>query len=466
MAEIVVNGAVSNLAALGSNDRPRVFAVNKGGVIASIQTDDSMRGLVYATETPDALLFSYSELNLAQARQALGLPIFDELAIEVRGRLGQAPLAPTILCDSAVLPPMADLDWGGGGRTGNFLIGAFAVRAKSRIQPRQCSVPELLDRLIEVYRKKMSESRRIGVFMSAGWDSRLELACISHAYDPNRQEIVLIHLCDGPEDLSIVQSLAGVMGCALEVHNREELTVDFLKLGDFSRYRSQLDELPTWRPSIPANHVAARRFIAAGGDIVMGFAPHSLKGRQYDISFSDALPVKGLFRVISDVNAENIVEFEQVQRKTWSNLRSICSDWDEFAQRDYLLWVLHNGFSYSHRCWPRINPEIITVNNDPTLVSDFMGLDQKFKRGTAFVKRALAELCPEFLNIPLRSSTGEEGISHSTRRYVNLAFRDTVHAQLYSSLANGHSHTLVQASPNIDLLATIQLKRFLEKFDS
>jgi hypothetical protein len=256
------------------------------------------------------------------------------------------------------------------------------------------------------------------------------------------------------------------MGCTLIVHSRDELISDFLNQGTFSRYRSQLDELPTWRPSIPAYHVAARRFISAGGDIVVGFAPHSLKGRQYDISLSEALPLKGLFRVIRNDDVENTAELEQMQRRTWSNLRSICLDWDEFAQRDYLLWVLHNGFSYSHRCWPGINPEITTINNHPTLVSNFMGLDQKLKRGTAFVKRALDELCPELLDIPLRSSTGEEGIPHSTRRYLNLAFRETVNSQLRSSLASGYSHEQAQDSPNIDAIATIQLIRFLRRFDS
>lgn len=469
MTVLIVDGVKTVLATRGGGDGLRVATVKKHGVKVKIETSDSMDGLLFASETSDKLLFSHFESDLARQRRDLGLPIFDKMAIQTRKNLGQAPLAPTVLCNSEALSPMLKMEWGGElGEFTNFYVGSFPVQARSAIQPCQGSARQLLEQMIEIYRRKLSGSEKIGVFMSAGWDSRLELAAISHVINSSKQKISLIHLCSDSVDLSITKSLAAAMGCHLIVHNREELIIDFLTRSEFSSLRSRLDELPTWRPSIPAYHVAAHKFRDGGGDIVVGFAPHSLKGRQYETYFSDEPPREGLFRVVSSENkdSENIAEMRLGQHRTWLNLRSICSDWDEFAQRDYLLWVLHNGFSYSHRCWPDINPLITTVNNDPLLVSGFMGLDPKLKRGTTFIRYALNELRPELLKLPLRSSTGEVGVREQTRRRISLVSRDTGHLRLVEALSEGFGRDLRSLMlSNNDSLAVIQIERFMKNFD-
>jgi hypothetical protein len=347
------------------------------------------------------------------------------------------------------------------------LVGTTLIRTESLIKPISNSPSQFLQKLIETYRKKLSGFKRIGVLVSAGWDSRLELACVAHAINHNQQEITLIHLCRDPADLNMVQSIADLMRHRLIVYNREALIKDFQTRGEFSHLRGRLGELSTWRPSIPEYHVAGRRFMEEGGDVVVGFAPHSLKGRQYDLDLSDEVPSSGLFRAIElesvDVNTANYSKL--LQNRTWSNIRGVCHGWDEFAQRDYLLWALHNGYSYSHRCWPDINPGIITINNDPEIVSGFMGLEPEVKRGTAFIRYALTELQPKLLAVQIRSSTGEEGNLEAPRRYLRLSSIDIGYSLILSHITR-HSENESGKLPKGDLLSAVQLSTWLGALES
>jgi hypothetical protein len=114
LTRVLVNGVATDLATRQNSDGNRVVSVGKRDVNVEIETCNSMDGLVYVSETPNGLIISHFERDLALKRRELGLSIIDETAVHLRSRLGQAPLVPTILQDSAVLPPMSRSSFGGG----------------------------------------------------------------------------------------------------------------------------------------------------------------------------------------------------------------------------------------------------------------------------------------------------------------------------------------------------------------
>jgi hypothetical protein len=433
--------------------------------LQTIETPIARDGLVFVSETTDEFLVSYDEMEIARARHAKGFRVYDSEALAIRSVLGQAPLAPTILADTSVLPPLSTLRVGSS--TPNFQIGGTSVEVTSRVVPKPSSRDELLVEMMELYRRKTQSHKRIGIFVSAGWDSRLELACITRIAEDDDKECTFIHICDDPEDLRIVQAVAKSCNVPLDVYAATALDQEFFGSGSDYELSSKLNALPTWRPSIPRYFLASRHFLEGVDGLVVGWAPHSLKGRNYDVPLTDVPPSGGIFReVLANWGSPRPLKDTNIQRRTWRNLRTVVSGWDEAAQRDYLLWVLHNGFSYSHRNWVDITPEITQVNNDPLLLSRFMGLQPDEKKGTSFVEFALKRIRPGLLEIPLRSSTGEKGIG-GFRRRIPLGIRSQADTLFRFNLLghNDEDFSLLPAvSGPVDSLARIQLRSFLQRF--
>ena len=273
-----------------------VISLPKRESLQTIETPIAREGLVFVSDTTDEFLVSYDEMEIARARHAKGLRVFDSEALAIRSVLGQAPLAPTILADTSVLPPLSSLTVGS--LTPNFQIGGTSVEVTSRVVPKPSSRDELLMEMVGLYRRKMQSHKRIGVFVSAGWDSRLELACITRIAEDDDKECTFIHICDDPEDLRIVQALAKNCNVPLVVYAATALDREFFGSGGVYKLSSKLNALPTWRPSIPRYFLASRHFLQRGNDLVVGYAPHSLKGRNYDMPLTDVPPSGGIFHEI------------------------------------------------------------------------------------------------------------------------------------------------------------------------
>lgn len=349
-----------------------------------------------------------SEFEVARELKALGLAYLSGENLEVRKQLGQAPLTPSILKDCLVLPPRSRLSVpkSTAERSVSDLGGLFS----SQIAPVSGSREDLLEVILSEYETVTQSADRVGIFTSGGWDSRLELAFIVEATRRRGTKIDLLHLQHNEIENEIAREIATRLGCGLVEFSLPETLARYQAAASQDELRA-ISELPTWRPTIPLYKTVTRQYLQERGDRVVGYGPHSLKGRQYDLALGHRPPNEGRFRIIGmDLGgAQKSVATLEGQYSVWDNLRRVSATWDEYAQRDYLDWVL-TLFSYGHRVWPQIIGDIHQVSNRSVIVERFMGLKPSEKKGISFARWALKRLLPSLLDIDLVSSTGEVGI--------------------------------------------------------
>lgn len=374
----------------------------------TLVTPESNVGQIFLAREGGSWILGLSELQVGCALQSSQL---NQAMIAVKKVLPQAPLCPAVLHGVEALPSCVRIEFPD-------------LTVRSEIRPIPSTSSELLEMLVEEYRAVCENETQIGVLVSAGWDSRLELACVLAAIGRKRaKQVELLHICTRADELNVVKNLSRDLGCKLNVRDISGLVREWgpSNAGEMTPSLSALAHLPTWRPSIPqysklVTWAKSSRRIGT----VIGYAPHSLKGRQYGIKFDPNMPPSdGLFRLIrpNTMHGEILSESEIVdpQVKTWKKLTQLSRDWDQFAQRDFLLWQLHNGNSYAHRLWPWLGVDVVTVNHRPDVVARFMGLAPDEKVGTTFVEYALTRLSQDMLRSGVISSTGERGLTESSQ---------------------------------------------------
>lgn len=456
--------------------RQSVIRIDRSDDTYRIETPESMNGLVYLTATESEYLISLDEAALAVEVQKFSKTTFSQAAIAIRQQLGQAPLAPTILENTQVLPPCAEVILFKGRGT------AISQNSVSLIQPTRTDSEELIKVMLNEYReilhrKVVYDKRKVGVFLSGGYDSRLELAAMLCLQEELRFDLELFHIATRGVECRIVQEIAEAVSCPLHLLDARELTEWFFLDDQFLQQWNALKRLPTWRPSIPMYYAAARfAVVKTGCSCVVGYAPHSLKGRQYETTYQEASPPdSGLFRVVNPEIASLVRVSRELQMATWRNLLALSREWSDGARHDHILWALHNGFSYSHRNWPVFGDQIVTVNNRKRITTSFMGLGESQKRGTTFVEFALKNLKPELLDISLASSTGERSSpirkgEFSMRLAPSFNLDDVV---IRGALRNG----IIQATDGLlpsrrvaairdPSLTALQLRAFVDRYSN
>lgn len=405
----------------------------------SVSSPEPNDGLIFVGETADSFVVSMSEFRVAIALDANGT-FLDPNRLIAREALPQAPLVPSILRDTFTLPPLARLTVGVQAVGKPKLPLSVGAEITSLIAPIETTPRQFLSNLKDRYQLILAGISRVGVLISGGFDSRLELALVLEAVRGSGTVVDLLHIFHNEQELRIVRDISRRLGLELIVEFPERLLREWGAKREYLSIREELDLLPTWRPSIPRFAVAAAKYLKGQGDALIGYAPHSLKGRQYDLPLTQSPPQEGLFRAVgldptASENKENRVFRDQQQM--WRIIRSIADSWDEFAQRDYLLWVLHNSYSYSHRNWPEITGGLIQpIINHSDVVAQFMGLRPEEKVETTFVLWALNELRTDLTRIEFASSTSPTAARSPIHLYRRdpMAF-EQVHPDARTTLA-------------------------------
>jgi hypothetical protein len=156
------------------------------------------------------------------------------------------------------------------------------------------------------------------------------------------------------------------------------------------------------------------------------------------------------------------------QFETWQRVMGLCDGWKDAARHDYVLWVLHNGFSYSHRNWPMFSRNVVQVNNRSQVERYFLGLTESSKRGTTFAELAIKHLVPQLLSIPIMSSTGEVGrlLKRSEEKFKFVKQHNIESLVLEHAVNSGILMAESQLDPTLkkSSLSKIQLASFVQKF--
>lgn len=370
-------------------------------------TPDPHIALVWAVKDGrDWLVATDEAALLGELARASGVSIDERVdlsALVVRLELGQSIFMTSIVAGAVALPPAVSvvLD--------NRTLASVLDSAAQNINPVETDGAALLDGILDYYREQTSDMDEIPVFVSGGWDSRIEVAALNEVRGSRR--LNLLHFYSSDAEVAIAETLADRVKGSLTVFDaRTALDVGLA----WFPLRSQLSHLATWRPTIPAYGTVAASASVATGSRVFGYASFNLKGKFYGETLSPTVPWGGQLRArIPGANPWGAFDDQCPavvhQQERWKTFLKLTDGWLQEARYDYLIWTVHHGYTYAHRLRELRGLVIPAPWHLREYASQFMGLSRSAKEGTVYIQNSLARLRGGLDDIPVVSSTGAGG---------------------------------------------------------
>lgn len=412
-----------NIIKVGSGIGAKLVRLEKSRFIEwVIETPDPHITGVWIYENPSEFVVGLNEIDIARMRHSEinNLDeVFDRGLIAVKMTLAQTPLSSSILRGVYGLSGQVRLRL----KHDTSLEEALEKQAPL-LSPMPGSAEQLVDFLIEKYRKRTQNIDTAIVLFSGGWDSRLELTLVRAAL-PKGARIVLAHVKTNSEEEKTVKTIAEKLNLDFVVADADKL----LQVGlawptIMSRARTE----STWRPTIPIYGTLMALLRAEyRNSFAFGFSPFPLKGRDYDREISLEAPKKSRVRVVTPLNEVltgmncNSITYQDVQQTIWTSLLSGTEDWALDQRQDWLNWNGYYAQGYAHRVRSLRATKIDPIYAHGDVVARFMGLPEESKRGTSFIEYALKRLIPEIEEIPILASTGD--VSRGTEK-LGGSFKD------------------------------------------
>lgn len=387
--------------------RAVVIRVPEGSRDTTVVTPDAHIAMVWAVKHGrDWLVATDEAALLGELARASGVSVdecVDLSAMAVRMELGQSIFMTSIVAGAAALPPAVSVELDN--RTLDFVLDS----AVQNISPVESGGAALLDGILEYYRQQINDVEEIPVFVSGGWDSRIEVAALNEVRGSRR--LHLLHFYSSDAEVAIAEALADRVDGSLTVFDpRTALDVGLA----WFPMRSRLSHLATWRPTIPAYGTVAASASRATGSRVFGYASFNLKGKFYGEVLSPTVPWGGQLRArhpgskpwgAFDDQCSAVVH----QQARWRTFLKLTEGWPQEARYDYLIWTVHHGYTYAHRLRELRGLVIPAPWHLRAFASQFMGLARSAKEGTAYIHDSLARLRGGLDSIPVVSSTGAGG---------------------------------------------------------
>ncbi|WP_020508168.1 hypothetical protein [Lamprocystis purpurea] len=373
-----------------------------------LETPDPHVAQVRISETDKDYLIALNELDMAKAllQERPADQVFDRGAIAVKAELGQAPLVPTILADVLALPYQARLQL-----HPDTSLEVALQNARSLIQPILSTPADLLEQLVAKYEQGTRDCQTACVFLSAGWDSRLEI-CLVRAAMGEAGTIYALHIYTSDPELDIARRVAEEVGATLLVYDAAGL----LQVGlQWYRLINRLGLESTWRPTVPIyGTIIAAAVHRLGTCCVFGFTSYPLKGRHYDEPVTSHPPCSGRVRVLGSSKAQELLA-DQRQKQVainsqgflWKALANMSKGWPDAPRRDYINWTAQYGYAYSHRTRSLSFLGQQSPFAESDILSAFMGLEAQDKVGITFIRGALNALNAKVSEIPVLASSGD-----------------------------------------------------------
>lgn len=338
-----------------------------------------------------------TEFGHAQQAFLSGASVDDVLDLSqviVRISLQNAPLSPTIVQGIRHLLPGAD---------------SYDEKGLEVINPKiarpSISPAELVETMVGAYRQIPSPSK-ITLFMSAGFDSRLELSVILKTFPET--EIELAHFHESSEASKTVSQIAELKGLKLRLLDPSVLRQQFLSTGT---NLAMVAEEPNWRISVPQYLAATTEFLQSGST-VLGYTPWELKGR-----YEPRMPAHpgeirhGMWRLrlvdpgeICNQEAERKKALD-IQVAYWRRIFRITSSLQESRKMDYANWALGYGNTYSHRMKLARAMGLSQVIGTSEILFQFARIPQRIKIGSTLIKTLIDIIDPKLSQIPIFSSS-------------------------------------------------------------
>jgi hypothetical protein len=380
------------------------------------------------------LIVSNSEKELFQKvlsddQSARGLEEFSA-SVKIKHLINHAPLVSSIHDSIWSCPPNSLLLFGSD-REGKIKNSQnprviFKSRFKEIYVDRQIFISELINQ----YQLKVKNKRVVHVFISAGFDSRLELALLMMTCERNCT-IILHSFFEDEESTSVVRNIAHSLSLTLVMHDMKEQTQRGMEIKEIIE---SISESSNWRPTIAAYAGVIAENLGKDNDsdseLFFGFTPYEFKGRYFDLY--GKYQGKRL-RFISNLESSQDIQTRQLELQSRLLETYIkCSPFkEEYKTIDFLNWSLSYTNSYSHRNRILGRMGLINLTARKEIAQLFFNLPRAMKERNNLILDVINYLVPTLSSIPFISSSD----SGQPARTQALKKR-TTDSQIYIGLLN------------------------------
>ena len=327
-------------------------------------------------------------------------------SIGIKHLVNHAPLVSSIHDSIWSCPPNSLLLFGSDARGGKVKRSQnSSVMFKTRFKEIYVDQQIFVSELINQYELKVRNKRVVHVFISAGFDSRLELALLMMTCE--RSCAIILHsFFEDEESTSVVRNIAYSLSLTLIMHDMKEQTQRGLEI---NQIMDSISESSNWRPTIPAFAGVIAEYLVAenklDNELFFGFTPYEFKGRYFELY--GKYQGKRL-RFIS--NPESSPDIQTKQLEIQSRLLETyikCSPFKEdYKTIDFVNWSLSYTNSYSHRNRILGRMGLINLTAKKEIAELFFNLPRPLKERDNLILEVINYLVPTLSSIPFISSSG------------------------------------------------------------
>lgn len=276
--------------------------------------------------------------------------------------------------------------------------------------------------LINQYSLQVSNKRVVHIFISAGFDSRLELALLMLTCSRNC-EIILHSFLEDVESTSVVRDIAQALKLNLIMHDMKEQTQRGIEINQII---ASITESSNWRPSIPAYAGVISEYLGKENNSVnesfFGFTPYEFKGRYFEL----AGKYQGQrLRFISNPESTPEMQTRQIelQKRLLKNYINCSPFKEDYRTIDFLNWSLSYTNSYSHRNRILGKMGLINLTSRSEIAELFFNLPRHMKERNNLILECINYLAPTLASIQFISSS--DNVKSRQSLFRDLKTRNT-----------------------------------------
>jgi hypothetical protein len=332
-----------------------------------------------------------------------------------------------------------------------------------KLYPVKSTRDKLLEKLVFKFKSLLVNGQNVYIMISAGYDSRLELALIKHAAKEYGNRIIMSYIYTDNASKKIVNRIAEKYGYNIKTFDSKELINNF----DYEKVRPYLSG---YFPVGIYMYFSMVDIIKKQDpdSIIIGYNLGTLKGKYYykkgyDWPSKAYFPnIESLIRMAhgagysqNDVNA--LIELNQEFVK---NAIRISEVYENKYQKFDVINMLLKHSSHGKRSYPFIAYHGMPFCvDDDEIENDFISLPVKHKIDASFILYALAKLDKNLLKIPFISGNYDEFTN--IKIYKITKFYEKMLNKFKKSFLSNPTDTYDFEAAYLDLIADINKPSFL-----
>lgn len=321
------------------------------------------------------------------------------IALGLKRKRNHAPLVSSVFNQIKNCPPASLLMNPHATNGGDLIFKSDFVEGTTK-------TGDFIDFLIQKFANAMEGKNEVHLFISAGYDSRFELALIIAA-SGGRIALILHSFYENEQTSAIIRQLARSVSSEIIFHEMRDMTDEGMS-NTFTL--NTMLESSSWRPTIPAYSQVVINALKHSEDgslktsTFFGFTPFELKGRYQNMCSQNR--GQRLRYLLSDTSETHPLEI-RMQEEIFHIYEKSNPFTSISSEIDFLNWSISFTNSYSHRIRiiQKFGLQCPLAAFD--VAQRFFNLPADEKYDVTFIIRALEVLNPRLLQIDFLSSSGD-----------------------------------------------------------